>query len=80
MNVKAYTGVVTLDQNLWINEQGYFNMLWDKALRLETVFFDRRLNLLFIDVILRVVRAQVCQYLSTNPGRSCYDAVPFGNA
>ena len=49
-------------------EEVYSNQLWDKTLRCETVFSDRRLKSLFVERLLPATCAQVGNDIATHPG------------
>ena len=64
---EAVGDVTSFRQSSSMTEEVYSNHLWDKALRCDTVYSDRRLKSLFVEGLLPATCAQVRNYLATNP-------------
>ena len=65
---EAVSDVTSFCQSSNLTEEVYSNQLWDLALRCGTVFSDRRLKSLFVEVLLPTTCAQVRNYLATHLG------------
>ena len=77
---EAVGDVTSFRQSSNMTEEFYSKHLWDKALRCGTVFSDRQLKSLFVEVLLPATCAQVRNYLAAHPDVDYQSVVRYSQA